>query len=298
MMTLARTAPAPLATRSRPWLDPSLYPFSPRRFETEGHALSYVDEGRGAPILFVHGTPSWSFEWRHAMAALRGSRRVVAPDHLGFGLSDKPPDAAYRPADHARRLLALVRALDLTDLTLVVHDFGGPIGLPVAIEEPERVRSIVILNTWMWAHGGDPRVARLSRFVASPLGRFLYTWLDASPRWLVPMSFGDRRKLTREVHRHYRGPFGSRRERVAPWTLGKELAGSDEHYASLWARRDRIASLPATILWGMRDPAFGPSYLARWRELYPEARVVELAEAGHFPQEEAPDALLEALRGA
>ncbi len=295
MTTLARTAPAALATTH--WLDRSLYPFAPRRFEIDGHALSYVDEGRGSPILFVHGTPSWSFEWRHAIRALSSSHRCVAPDHLGFGLSDKPSDAEYRPEDHARRLLALVRALDLRDLTLVVHDFGGPIGLPVALEEPERVRSIVIVNTWMWPHGEDPQVRRVSRLVASPIGRFLYLWLNASPRWLVPMSFGDRKKLTREMHRCYVAPFATRRERIAPWTLGKELAGSDPYYASLYARRDRIADIPTTIVWGMRDPAFGASYLARWKELYPRARVVELPEAGHCPQEEAPEALVQALAG-
>lgn len=296
MTSLAHTAPASLAVASTPWLDRALYPFAPHRFEVDGHSLSYVDEGQGSPILFVHGTPSWSFEWRHSIAALRKNHRCIALDHLGFGLSDKPTNAPLRPADHARRLRAFVRALDLRDLTLVVHDFGGPIGLPVALEEPERVRSIVIANTWMWAHGDDPRVRRLSRFVGSPIGRFLYTWLNASPRWLVPASFADRKKLTPDVHRHYVAPFASRAERSAPWVLGRELAGSDSYYASLHAMRDRLTSIPTTIVWGMRDPAFGPAYLERWRQVAPEAKVVELADAGHFPQEEAPEKVTAIVR--
>src|SRR5258708_1321299 len=113
------------------WLDRTLYPFTPRRFESVDGVMRYVDEGRGSPTVLVHGTPSWSFEWRGRVIGLRASHRVLAPDHLGFGLSDKPAGAPYRPEDHARRLLAWFDQLDLRDVTLVVHDFGGPIGLPL-----------------------------------------------------------------------------------------------------------------------------------------------------------------------
>lgn len=294
MTTLAHPAAA-LARRE--WLDRSLYPFASHFYDTDGARMHYADEGRGSPILFVHGTPSWSFEWRHAIRELRSEHRCVAPDHLGFGLSDKPRDAAYRPADHAARLARLVRSLDLRDLVLVVHDFGGPIGLPLALDEPERVRAVVIINSWMWAHGSSPSIRRLSRLVASPIGRFLYTWLNASPRWIVPASFADKSKLTREIHRHYTAPFGARHERVAPWVLGCELAGSDPYYATLWERRAALVEKPVTLVWGTRDPAFGSSYLEHWSDALPSARVVRI-DAGHFPQEEAPDAVTEAIRAA
>jgi haloalkane dehalogenase len=194
-------------------------------------------------------------------------------------------------------LHALVHELDLRDLTLVVHDFGGPIGLPLLLDEPERVRSLVIVNTWAWPHGSDPKVARVSRFVASPLGRFLYLWLNASPRWLVPASAVEKAAFSPAVRRHYTGPFGAREERIAPWMLGCELAGSDAFYASLWERRWQLQAKPASLIWGERDIAFGPAYLARWRELLPEARVTSL-RTGHFPQEEAPDEFITALRAA
>lgn len=288
------TALAPSVSAA--WLDRELYPFVPRRFASDGASLSYVDEGQGAPILFVHGTPSWSFEWRHAIAALHGTHRCIAPDHLGFGLSDKPPLAAYKPADHARRLLALVRALDLHDLTLVVHDFGGPIGLPVLLEEPERVRSLVVVNSWAWGHGGDPKVLRLSRLVSSPLGRLLYLWLNASPRWLLPASAGRRGVFTGAVHRHYLAPFSLRHERIAPWVLGCELAGSDAYYTSLETGLLRAAPIPTHIVWGERDPAFRRTQLERWRALLPHATVTRLPEVGHFPQEEDPRAILRVLQ--
>lgn len=295
---LAPASKGALAAGRPAWLDPRLHPFVPCAHETEAGRMAYVDEGEGPPILFVHGTPSWSFEWRHAIAALRRTHRCVAPDHLGFGLSDKPREAAYAPADHARRLRELVHALDLRDLTLVVHDFGGPIGLPLALDEPERVRSVVVMSSWMWAHGDRPAVRRLSRLVASPLGRFLYLWLNASPRWLVPAAFADRRNLAPEVHRHYVRPFGARHERVAPWRLGCELAGSDPYYASLWERRGALARHPLTLVWGTEDPAFGEDYLARWRAAFPDATLVRVEGAGHFPQEEAPERVTGAIRAA
>lgn len=300
-MTSTALAPPAAATptRERPgWLSPALYPFASRIHATDEGRIHYVDEGKGRPILFVHGTPSWSFEWRHAIASLRRSYRCVAPDHLGFGLSDKPPSAAYAPADHARRLRDLVRALDLRDVTLVVHDFGGPIGLPLALDEPERIAAVVVLNSWMWAHADRPGVRRMSALVASPIGRFLYRWLNASPRWIIPASFGDRSKLDWDTHRHYIRPFGRRSDRMAPWALGCALAGADPFYASLWARREALGQRPLALVWGMRDPAFGPSYLERWREAFPQAETTELPEVGHFPQEEAPEAVTAAIRTA
>jgi pimeloyl-ACP methyl ester carboxylesterase len=284
-------------TEHRSFPDAALYPFASRFHQTAEGALHYVDEGEGRPIVFVHGTPSWSFEWRHAIAALRAEHRCLALDHLGFGLSEKPADAAYAPADHARRFLDWVRALDLRDVLLVVHDFGGPIGLPLALEAPDRVRGVVMLNTWMWAHGDRGAVSKLSRFVASPIGGFLYRGMNASPRWLLPASFADRAALEPEIHRHYTTPFGSRADRTAPWVLGCELARSDPYYASLWEKRAPLVSMPVTIVWGTRDPAFGLPYLERWREALPEARVHTLP-VGHFPQEEAPDEVTAWIRDA
>ena len=220
-LTLSPSASTALDAPSPPWLDRALYPFRPKSFTTPEGTLRYLDEGSGPPVLLVHGTPSWSFEWRAQVKDLAKTHRVLAPDHLGFGLSDKPADASVlRPEDHARRLLALVDALDLRDLDLVVHDFGGPIGLPVALERPDRVRSVTVMNTWAWAHGDAPSIRRMSRLVASRFGRWLYLACNASPRWIVPMAFADRAKLTRAVHAHYLGPFARREDRASTWALG------------------------------------------------------------------------------
>jgi haloalkane dehalogenase len=282
----------PKPARTPPWLDVVAYPFRAQTFDTGEGRLQYVDEGAGPTVVLVHGTPTWSFVWRDLIGRLvRAGYRVIAPDHLGFGLSDKPSAASYRPEDHARRLGVLLDVLDVRDATLVVHDFGGPIGLSCALDRPARIARLVLLNTFAWPVDDDPSIARGARVAGSALGGFLYRRLNASPRWLLPAAFADRRRLTPELHRQYLAPFPDAASRVAPYALARALLGDSPWLAALWARRDELARRPALLVWGLRDPAFGPAYLARWRGALPDAEVVEVADAGHFVQEEAPEAL-------
>ena len=269
------------------WVDRELYPFTGHYLDVEGGRMHYVDEGSGPVILMVHGTPTWSFLYRHLISALSKSNRVIAPDNLGFGLSDKPAAWGYTPADHARNLGRLIDHLNLDDFVLAVHDFGGPIGLSQAIDRPDRVRGLVLFNTWMWSLAGT-KAGTMSRVMATPFGRFLYTRLNASPRLLIPAAFGDRRKLTRSVHGQYINAFRTPGERMGAWTLARELGASGPWYDRLWEQRQAITGKPALLLWGMKDPAFGPEALERWRGEMEPARVAEVPEAGHFVQEEAP----------
>src|SRR5215218_7357697 len=133
------------------WLDSSLYPFASHFIESGYGRMHYVDEGNGSPVVFVHGTPSWSFLYRHLIARLSCRHRVIAIDNLGFGLSDKPARAPYAPQDHAQRFETLLDALHVSGATLVVHDFGGPIGLAAALVHPEMFSRLVLFNTWMWS---------------------------------------------------------------------------------------------------------------------------------------------------
>ncbi len=281
------------------WVDRAAYPFTPRALRLSAGTVSYVDEGRGDVILFIHGTPTWSFEYRHLVRALSKTHRCIAVDHLGFGLSDRPAAFEYTPEAHARVLAELVDRLGLERLTLVVHDFGGPIALPLALAHPERVRGLVLLNTWMWSLADDPSVPSVRRgaqFAGSAFGRFLYRRLDFSLRTLMPHAYGDRKKLTHAIHRQYLAPFGDADGRgLVLWTLARSLLASKDHFDALWQRRARLAGVPALILWGMRDRALPPALLARWRQALPHARVVELEAAGHWPHEEAPDDVAENL---
>src|SRR6185295_11944703 len=157
------------AGRDPDWLDREEYPFVSYYRRTPGGRMHYVDEGEGEPIVMVHGVPAWSFSYRKLIRQLAPRFRCVAMDHLGFGLSDKPQNWEYRPEALAASVAALVDGLGLERVTLVVHDWGGPLGLSYAIERPENVARLVLLNTWMWSSAGDSRRELASRGLGSPV---------------------------------------------------------------------------------------------------------------------------------
>jgi haloalkane dehalogenase len=281
-----------LENRQPDWLDRSEFPFRSRWLETSQGRVHYLDEGPegGEVVLLVHGTPSWCFEYRHLIARLSQTRRVLAFDHLGFGLSERPRRFDYSPEAHTAVLREVVRRLALTRFALVVHDYGGPIALPFATEAPERISALVVLNSWMWPLGEDAELAKAARVAGSWLGRFAYRWLNASLRVLMPSGYADRRKLTRRLHAQYLAPFRERaaRERVL-WALAKALTTSAASLAELWQRRRALSPLPALVVWGLGDRVLPERLLARLREALPQAKVHALPGVGHWPHEEAPE---------
>jgi haloalkane dehalogenase len=282
------------------WLDRNAFPFVSRFISTSAGRLHYVDEGPrdGEVVLLVHGTPSWSFEYRRLIPLLAKTRRVIAIDHLGFGLSDRPHQFEYTPEAHTRVLREALTLLGLSRFSLVVHDFGGPIALPLAVEAPERVASLVVLNSWMWDFASEPAFAKGARFMATFVGRFMYRWLNASLRLIMPFAYADKRKLTPAVHAQYLAPFRDRDARVQVlWTLACALTRSARRFTALWEARSRLATIPTQIVWGLADRALPPSMLERWRSGLPQARVHELAGAGHWPHEEAPEEVARVLDG-
>jgi haloalkane dehalogenase len=283
-----------------PWLDHAAWPHAPHWTGTPDGRLHYIDEGNGPPIVLVHGTPTWSFEWRHVIAGLRDRGRVLAMDHLGFGLSERPAAAGYRPEDHARRFHAwIAQVLPEGRLHLVVHDFGGPIALDWALDHPGRLHSLTVLNSWMWPFDDDPSMRRKARVAGGGLGRFLYRRFNASQRLIMPSAYGDRRKLTPAIHGQYLAlfPDADSRERVL-FALAQSLLGSGAFFEGLWRRRERLSAVPVHLVWGMRDSAFPPYVLHRWQQAVPHARTVAIESAGHWPHEEEPAAVVDALRAA
>jgi haloalkane dehalogenase len=257
--------------------------------------MHYVDEGTGPTVLFVHGTPTWSFEWRHQIRALSPRYRTVAVDLVGMGLSDRPTDFAYTPEAHSDALNEFVEKLDLRDITLVVHDFGGPIGLPLAVHDHSRVARVVVINTFAWSLDDDPGVRRPARLLGGAVGRWLYRRLNFSLRVIVPAAFANKRALTPETHRQYLAPFpdAESRGRVLH-AFARALLGSSDFYRRIADRLHTLRNRPALIIWGTSDPAFRVNHLERWMSVLPHARVVRLP-AGHWPQEEFPDAVSDAL---
>lgn len=257
--------------------------------------MHYVDEGDGSPVVMVHGNPTWSFLYRHLIGHLSTRYRCVAPDHLGFGLSDKPVGWSYRPQEHAANLTALIDALDLADITLIVQDRGGPIGLSYALDHPERVRRVVIMNTWMWPVNRDPYYIGFSSFMGGPVGRFLIRRFNFFASVVVKKAYGDPSRLTDDIHRHYLAPLATPEDREGSAVFPKQILAASDWLGNLWNRRSALDSIPKLIVWGMKDIAFRPKELARWRAAFPDAEVVELADVGHFVQEEAADRLRETV---
>jgi haloalkane dehalogenase len=282
------------------WLDREAFPFESRFLATRFGRVHYVDEGprEGEVVLLVHGTPSWSFEYRHLIPVLARTRRVIAVDHLGFGLSERPADFLYTPEAHTEVLREVIDRLGLTRFALAVHDYGGPIALPIAVAEPTRISSLVLMNTWFWSLETDREFLRMARFAASFVGRFLYRWFNASLRLIMPSAYADRRKLTPRIHDQYLAPFRLRadRERVL-WRLARSLVSSSPSFGKIWEGRARLAGIPSLVVWGLGDRALPPSMLERVRTALPHARVETLRGVGHWPQEEAPDAVAGLLDG-
>jgi haloalkane dehalogenase len=234
--------------------------------------------------LLLHGNPTWSFLYRQLIRGLRDEYRCVALDYLGFGLSERPADFSYRPEDHADVVEEFIDELGLQDVVLVVQDWGGPIGLSQAIEHPENVRGLVVMNTWMWPVNDDPHFARFSRILGGRLGRELCLRYDFFTRVVMPLGFADRSKFTERARAQYRE--ANRGDRLGTAVFPEAIRGSQAWLSSLWQRREHIADIPARLVWGMDDNAFRPAELRTFEGLFEDSSTVRLYNVGHYVPEE------------
>jgi haloalkane dehalogenase len=268
------------------WFLRDEYPFASHHLALARGAMHYLDEGRGPPVLLVHGTPSWSFEFRGVIGALRDRHRCLAPDHLGFGLSDRPEDLGL--AAHADDLARFVEHLDLGGLHLVVHDFGGPIALPLLETHPARIARVTILNSWFWPfEDADPAFAKQKKWIDTWMMRLLYLRANVSARTMVKLAWGTRAPLDASHHAQYRKMFPTTESRRSTWALAQAVVRSNAYYAAHAGVLDRLRELPVQLVWGSADRFINERHLARWRELLPAARAIELAGVGHFVSDEA-----------
>lgn len=281
-------------TTSPEWLNPKEYPFTSRFITINNQKLHYIDEGEGAVILFVHGTPSWSFDNRRVINALRNQYRCIAIDHVGFGLSNKPKHYDYSTQNHTQTLSLFVNALQLKNITLVVHDFGGPIGLGMAINQPELIKRVVIMNSWLWDSSATPAYKKLRRILKSPLLPFLYRYLNFSPRFILPASFVHS-KPSKEILKHYTSPFETSTQREGPLAFAYSLLNDQHWFEQLWQQKEVLVKKPVLLIWGMKDPIITPDFLDKFMQGFHQAEVLRLYKSGHFPQEEEPEQVVEAI---
>ena len=284
------------APRTRKFaVDPAEYPFADRWFERGGSALHYVDEGSGPPVLMLHGNPTWSFLYRNVIKQLGGACRSIAPDYPGFGLSDHPPGYGYTPQEHAEWIHALIDAAGLKRFVLVLQDWGGPIGLSIAVERPHDVAGLVILNTWAWPP--DPRMVVFSLIMGGPVGKYLHLRRNFFARKIVPSGIARAERRTPAILKAYTDPFPSPASRMGTWVFPRAIRQSAGWLAEIERQLPRLRAKPVEFVWAMKDVAFGREpIIARWLSYFPGAPVDRLLEAKHYLQEDEPEGVAAAVK--
>lgn len=272
--------------------DPRLFPFTSRWFDSRAGKVHYVDEGSGDPILFLHGNPTWSFLYRGIIIRLKKKFRCIAVDYPGFGLSARPDDYDYTPREHSGIVTDLVRHLDLRNLTIMGQDWGGPIGMRVAVDDVSRLRALVMGNTWFWPL--DSWQGKAFSYVMSmaPMqGQILNRNFFVEK--LMPL--GVKYPLPDEVMYHYREAMPTPKSRIGAAEFPVQLTYATPWLAALEeAVKDKLANVPLLLTWGLHDLMFPRPFMERFRETFRLARVQRL-DAKHYIQEDAPKEIAEAI---
>lgn len=276
--------------------DPELFPFQSRFYESSVGRVHYIDEGSGIPILLLHGNPTWSFLYRKIVPRLQDGFRCIAVDYPGFGLSDHPDGYGYTPEEHARVIGELVDHLDLDGFLFMVQDWGGPIGFDIATKRADRVRGIVHGNTWFWPVDTlmfkvFPRVMS-TRFMQRQIIEKNFFVERIMPRSMV-------HPLSQAEMDHYRRPQPTPEARLGVAEFPRQILRAEPLLARLEKDVPRLlGAKPVVFVWGMKDPAFRPRHvLPKARAAFSDQEVVELRDASHYIQEDAPEAIADAIRG-
>ncbi len=278
------------------WVKAELFTFESHFVDIDGARVHYIDEGQGPAFLFLHGNPTWSFLYRHIVSGLRDRFRCIALDYPGFGLSTAPPGYGYTAAEQSRVVETFVTQLGLRAISMMVHDWGGPIGLSVAVRHPERFRALVIGNTWGWPIRDDKITERFSKIMGSDvLGGFLVRRLDMFVNVFMRMNV-KRKKLTSAEMGMYKRPHPTPESRVPVHVLPRQLLAAHDLLTEVEQGLPALAHLPVLIVWGDRDQAFKERQRLRWEATFPSHRTVILNGAAHYIQEDAPDEIVAAIR--
>jgi haloalkane dehalogenase len=282
-----------------------LYPFSSHYLEIRGLRLHYLDEGpRDAPpVLMLHGNPSWSFYYRNLVKALSPNFRCIVPDHIGCGLSDKPGDDQYdyRLSRRIEDISKLIQCLELSmPLTLVVHDWGGMIGFAWAVQNPDRISKLVILNTAAFPIPEEKRMPPALSLVRDlRLGEFLTLRFNAFSG--IAARVGFKQPVSKEIRKAYKLPYDSPANRIATARFVQDipLSKKDPGFDILLRTAEQLYLLqdkPCLIAWGEKDFVFDKTFLKRWLEYFPDAELHRFPDCGHYILEDGGPALIDTIR--
>jgi len=277
-----------------------LYPFRPHFLDRGGLKYHFVDEGSGDAVVMVHGNPTWSFFFRRLINALSPKYRCIAPDHMGCGLSDKPDETRYdfRLRSRVADFSALMDHLNLSRVTLVVHDWGGMIAMAWAVANPQRVARIVVTNTaGFFPPGGKGIPLRLWIIRnLSALARPAVLSGNLFARGAIPMA--PRKRLPADIRKGLLAPYNCPNNRIATLRFVQDIPlvpgdpGFDivDHVSR---NLDRLSPIPMLILWGRHDFVFDTDYFNEWRRRFPEAESHLFDDAGHYLMEDVPERIIE-----
>jgi len=268
--------------------DDLLYPFAPQNITLQGHNLSFVDQGQGKVIVMLHGNPTWSFYYRNLVKLLQKNYRIIVPDHMGCGLSDKPQDYPYSLKTHIDNLEGLLAQCKVEKFSLVVHDWGGAIGMGLAVRHPERLESVVVLNT---AAFRSPRIPlRINMCRIPVLGDIIVRGFNGFARAALSMAVVHR--MAPDVARTYLKPYDSWAHRVALLRFVQDIPlsprdGSWQTLVNIENKLVQLLNTPMLILWGGRDFCFNEEFYKEWLQRFPEAEKHFFPNAGHYVLEDA-----------
>jgi cis-3-alkyl-4-acyloxetan-2-one decarboxylase len=276
------------------------YPFASHFLDLDGLRYHYLDEGQGEVLLLVHGNPTWSFAWRHLVRDLSRDYRVLAVDHIGCGFSDKPQDYNYTLAQHIGNLERLIEALDLKQITLLAHDWGGAIGMGAAGRLPRRFSRFVLMNTAAFRSKRMPlRIAVCRWPIVGPLGVRGLNLFAKAALW---MAVNKRDRMTPAVRRGYLAPYDSWAHRVAVLRFVQDIPLNASHpaYDTLIEVEDGLTQFrksPVQLIWGLQDWCFTAEFLKEFQRRFPQAQTATFEEAGHYIFEDAREHLPAVIRG-
>ncbi len=280
----------------------ALYPFGSHWFDANGVRMHYLDEGpesggeRTAAVVMVHGNPTWSFYYRNLAVAARQEHRVIVPDHIGCGLSDKPQAYAYTLQQHTDNLEALIEHLGLEKVTLVMHDWGGAIGMGYALRHPEKIAGFVALNTAVFF---PPRIPRRIRMCRIPgFGALLVRGLNGFLLAALVFATKQHKRFSRPVRRGYLAPYNSWRNRIAIHRFVEDIPLEPDHITrpvvdALTPGLAQFREHPMLIFWGNGDFCFtARDFLPHWKTHFPNAEIHTYDDAGHFVLEDAHERIV------
>jgi haloalkane dehalogenase len=269
-------------------LNKKIYPFTPKKISINGLSLSYLDEGQGSPIVMLHGNPTWSFYYRKLADLLSNNHRVIVPDHMGCGLSDKPQDYPYLLKNHIDNTERLLADLNIDRFSLVIHDWGGAIGMGLAARKPERLESVVVMNTAAFRSQRIPMRISLCRIPI--LGDIIVRGFNGFAKSALTMAVT--KKMKPEIALGYIAPYDSWANRIAVHRFVQDipLSNKDKSWDTLVEIEKSLKQFqntPMIILWGGKDFCFTRHFYDEWLQRFPNAIGYFLPEAGHYVLEDA-----------